>query len=86
MCDLTQFVVSTITTETHAEYFAKLFMENVVLLFGMVLILVVDDNSRFKIVFKYMCASLVIIYWPLVRRNHKGMRVEKYHRFLNKTQ
>ena len=62
MCDLTQFVVSTITTETHAEHIAKGFMENVVLLFSMAVILVVDAGSWFNIVFKDMCASLGIIY------------------------
>ena len=44
MCDLTQFVVLTYTTETHAEHLAKLFIENVVLLFGMVAILVVKTT------------------------------------------
>ena len=85
MCDLTQFVVSTNTPETHSEHLTELFMENVVLSFGMVVIIVIDANSRFKVVFKDMCAALIIIYWPLAFGNHKGMSVEKYHRFLNKT-
>ena len=62
MCYLTQFVVSTITTETHAEHLAKLFMENVVIKFGMVATLVVDSGSRFKILFNDMCAALGTIY------------------------
>ena len=86
MCDLTEFFVSTITTETHAKNIAKLFMENIVLSFDMVVLLAVDTNIRFKSVFKDMCASLGTIYWPLVCENHKGTSVEKYHRFLNKTQ
>ena len=48
MCDLTQFFASNITTETHAKYFAKRFMKNVVLTFGIFVILVVDHDSRFK--------------------------------------
>ena len=52
----------------------------------MVTILVVDAGSWFKNIFKYMCAALGIIHWPLARGYHKGMSVEKYHCFLNKTQ
>ena len=62
MCDLTQFVVSNITTETHAEHLAKLFMENVILLFGMVAIIDVGTNIRFNSIFKDMCTDLGIIY------------------------
>ena len=86
MCDLTQFSLSTITTETHVEHLAKKFMENVVILFGMVAIIVVDAGIWFNSVFKYMCSDLGIIYWNLAHGNHKGMSIEKYHRFLNKTQ
>ena len=86
MCDLTQFFVSTITTETHAENLARILMENVIFLFGMVAIIFVDTNSWFNKFFKYMCTALGIIYWHLALRNEKGTSVEKYHRFLNKTQ
>ena len=86
MCDLTQFVVSTITTETHAEHLAKKFMENIVLSFSMVATPVVDYGIRFKRIFKDMCAFLVIIYWLISHGDHKGMSIENYPRFLNKTQ
>ena len=86
MCDLTQFVVSDITAETHAEHIAKNFIKNVVLLFGMVVILVIGVDCQLKRVLKYMCAALGIIYWPLAGGNHKGTSVEKYHRFLKKMQ
>ena len=62
MCDLTQFVVSTITTETHVEHLTKKLMENFILLFVMVAILAIDVNSWFKNVFNDMCAVLGIIY------------------------
>ena len=52
----------------------------------MVVIIVVYAECWFKIVFKYMCAALGIIYWPLARGNHKGINIEKYHLFLKKTQ
>ena len=33
-----------------------------------------------------MCKFFQIIFWPLSYGNNKGISVEKYHRFLNKTQ
>ena len=33
-----------------------------------------------------MCEILKITLWPLSWGNHKGNSVERYHRFLNKTQ
>ena len=48
--------------------------------------MVVDADSKFLEVIKDMCSKLVFIFWPLSRGNHKGLSVEKYHRFLNKTQ
>ena len=85
MCEISRFIVSTITTETHAEHLEKLFMDNVVLLFGMVANLVVDARSRFNSIFKDMCAALGIIYWPLARGNHKVISFGNYHLFLKKT-
>ena len=86
MCDLMQLVAYNITTETHVEHLANLFMENIALSFGMVAILVVNAIFRFKSVFKDMCTALGIIYWPLSHGNHKGKSIEKYHRFLRKRQ
>ena len=86
MCDLTQFVVSSLVTNPTASSLAILFMENVVLSFGMVAVVVVDADSKFKGVFEELCDILKITYWPLARGNHKGLGVERYHRFLNKVQ
>ena len=85
MCDLTQFVISILVDDTSSENLGKLFMEQVVLSFGMVLVVVVDANSKFLNLFQDMCQRQDFIVWPLARRNHKGNSVEKYHRFLNKT-
>ena len=86
MCDLTQFVVSSITENPTAESLAQIFMEDVVLTFGMVAVVVVDADSKFLREFEQMCIALKMVFWPLARGNHKAMRVECYHRFLNKTQ
>ena len=61
-------------------------MEQVVLNFGMVAIVVVDADSRFLSKFEAMCKILKLTFWPLSRGNHKGNLAEHYHRFLNKTQ
>ena len=86
MCDLTQFVVSTATVDTTASALAKIFMANIVLMFGICFVVVVDDGSSFKSTFIDMCIQVKIHYWCLSRGNHKGNSVERYHRFLNKTQ
>ena len=86
MCDLTQFVISILVKDARAESLAKLFMELVVLSFGMVAVIVVDADSKFLHLFKEMCLLLGFIFWPLARGNHKGSSVEKNHRFINKTQ
>ena len=85
MSYVTQFFVSTVTTETHAEHPTKILMNNFVLSFGMVAIPVVDTRICFKSVFKGMCAALGIVYWNLSCGNHKGTSIERYHFFLNKT-
>ena len=86
MCDVMQFFIYTITTETYVEHLATLFMKNFVLSFVMVAIIFIDADSRFKNLFKYMCADLGIIYCTLAHGNNKGTRVEKYHNFFDKTQ
>ena len=61
-------------------------MEEVVLSFGMVSVVIIDTDNRPRGAFEEMCKFLQIIFWPLSRVNHKGNSVEKYHHFLNKTQ
>ena len=54
--------------------------------FGMCAVVVLDDGSPFKGVFKEMCDILHIKYWVLGRSNHKGLSVERFHRFVNKVE
>ena len=86
MCALTQFIVSSITTNTDSCTLAQVFMSEVVLTFGMCSMVVIDDGSTFKSVFILMCTALKINFWYLSRGNHRSNSVERYHRFLNKTQ
>ena len=55
MCDLTQFVVSSPTTDITSVALTELFMSTVVLTFGMCSVVVVDDGSNFKNVFLETC-------------------------------
>ena len=86
VCDLTQFVVSVPTFDTTASTLSQLFMEHVLLSYGICAVVVVDDGSTFKGIFKEMIELLKITLWTLSRGNHKGNSAERYHRFLNKTQ
>ena len=86
MCDITQFVICSTVYDPNAATLAKVFMENVVLAYGMVSILVVDTDARFCEVFGELCTILEITLWSLARGNHKGNIVERYHCFLNKMQ
>ena len=61
-------------------------MEQVIFTFDMVAVVVVDADSKFLHLFEETCKALVFQFWPLLRGSHKGNSVEKYHRFLNKTQ
>ena len=86
MCDITQFTVATPTFNITAAHLATQFMEHVVLTFGMCAVVVIDDGSPFKSTFKELCDVLRIKYWVLARSNHKGLIVERFHRFLNKVE
>ena len=55
MCDLTQFIILSITTDTKAGSLAKFFMEEVVLSFGVLAVAVVGVDSRFRGAFEEMC-------------------------------
>lgn len=86
MCDLTQFIVSSVVKNPDAALLAKTLMEDVILTFGICTVVVVDSDSKFKSIFEDMCTKLNLMYWPVLRHNHKGVTVEKFHRYLNKCQ
>ena len=58
-------------------------MENVLLKFGLCLVVVVDDDSKFMSVFTQMCKALNIKIHRAAKRNHKAIGVERFHRFPN---
>ena len=86
MCNLTQFIVVCILTETNTSALSKIFMVEVVLNFDMVAVVVVDADSRLLSTFEAMCKILKFTFWPLARGNHKRNSVECCYLFLNKIQ
>ena len=84
MCDLTQFVIIVPVPYERAATLAEYFMQHVLLKFGICHLVILDDDSPFKGVFTAMCKSLHINYDILAIRNHKGLLVETFHRFVNK--
>ena len=61
--DLTQFVVSIPTFYITAATLAKIFMEEVLLTFGMCAVVIVYDRRKFKDIFKEMCEHLKLTCW-----------------------
>ena len=86
MCDLTQCVISCPVSNVQPHTIAKTFMEQVVLTFGICGILVVDDGRKLKSAVTSVAEALRIDTWTLSRGNRKDNSVERFHRFLNKTQ
>ena len=52
--------------------------------FGLCHLVVLDDGSSFKGAFIAMYDALNLNYDVLAKRNHKGITVEHFHRFLKK--
>ena len=77
MRDLTQFVISILVSDTRADIWAKLLMEQVVFSFGILAVIVVDANNKFLQVLKEICIKLDFIFWPLTRGNYKRNSMEK---------
>ena len=84
MCDMTQFVVVVPVPNEVASTLAEHFMQHFLLEFGICHLVILDDGSPFKGVFSAMCKALQINYEILAKRNHGGLLVEKFYRFLNK--
>ena len=84
MCDMKQFVVVVTVLNEVASTLAEYSMQHVLLKFGICHLVVLDDGSPFKSVWLAICKVLRINYEILAKRNHKGLLVKKFHRFLNK--
>ena len=58
-------------------------MANVLLKFGLRLVVVVDDDSKFMSIFTQMCTLLNIRLHKATTCNYKGIGVERFHCFFN---
>ena len=85
MCDMYQFVVVVPVPDETSATLADYFVQHVLMKFGMCYLIVLDDGTPFKGAFFAMCQSLNLNYEILAKRNHKGLSVEHFHRFLNKS-
>ena len=65
---------------------AQMFMEYVLLKFGLCIMVVIDDGNEFRGVFEGMCNAPNIRFHIVANRNHKAVRVERLHKFLNHAQ
>ena len=84
MCDMSQFVVVVPVPDESSATLADYFFQHVLMKFGLCHLVVLDDGNPFKGAFVAMCESLKLNYDILAKRNHKGLSVEHFHRFLNK--
>ena len=85
MCDMNQFVVVVPVPDESSATLASYFMHHVLMKFGLCHLVVLDDGSHFKGTFIAMRDALNLNHDVLAKRNHKGLTVEHFYRFLNKS-
>ena len=85
MCDMSQFVIVVPVPNESSATLSPFFMQHVLVKFVLCHLVVLDDGSPFKGAFIAMCNALRLNYDVLAKRNHKGLTVEHFHRFFNKS-
>ena len=85
MCDMNQFVVVVHVHDDNSSLLANTFMHYVLIKFGICHLVAMDDENPFKGAFIVICECLHLNYNVLAKRYHKGLTVEHFHRFLNKS-
>ena len=86
MCNMTQFVIVQAVPNTEASNVARLFMEGVLMKFGLCIMVVVDNGSDFGGLFEEMCKLLNTRFHLVAKRNYKAVGIERFHKFLNHAQ
>ena len=84
MYDMSQFVIVVPVTKKSSATLAENFFQHVLMKFGLYHLVVIDDGTPFKGDSVAMCTALELNYDILTKRNHKGLTVKHFHRFLNK--
>ena len=85
MYNMSLFIVIVPVSDESSSTLTDYFFQHVLLKFGLCYPVVLDDGNSFKCAFVFMCKALKLNYDILAIRNHKGILVEHFHRFLNKT-
>ena len=85
MCGMSQFVVVVPVPGESSTTLASYFMQHVLLKFGLYHLVVLDDGTLFKGAFIAICEALNLNHDVLAKHNHKGLTVENFNRFLNKS-
>ena len=85
MCNMIQCVVVVPVLNGSSATLAFYFMQHIFMKFGLCHLVDLDDGSPFKGAFIVMCDTLNLNYDVLAKLNHKGLTVEHFHRFINKS-
>ena len=85
MCDTCQFVVVVPVPDKISTTLASYFMQYVLLEFSLCHLVVIDGGNPFKEAFIAMCEALNLSHDVIVKHNHKGLSIEHFQRFLNKS-
>ena len=83
MFDITQYGVTVSISKCTSTIISQYFMQDVLIMFGLCHLAAIDDGTPFKSIFPAMCDCLTINHEVVTKRNHKGVSVERFHRFLN---
>ena len=60
MCDMTEFVMCMVITIPDASYLVRMFMEHILLKFGICIMVVCDGGNDFRGTCEKICAALTI--------------------------
>ena len=85
ICDMSQCLVVVLVPNESSVTLSSFFMQHVFMKIGICHLVVLDDGIPCKGSFITMCNALSLNYDVLTKRNHKGLSVEHFHRFLNKS-
>ena len=80
MCDISQFVVIVPVPDESSTTLTSYFIQYVLLKFGLRHLIVLDDGISFNI-----CKAFYLKHNVLTKHNHRGLTVESFHRFFNKS-
>ena len=84
MCDIIQCVVDLPISGYTSAIINQCFMQDVFMNFGLYHLVLIDEGTLFKSIFTAMCDCVTINYQVVATYNHKGVSIERFHRFLNK--